>query len=376
MNSKLIIGNLNSPYVKGLVENLKKDDPLLRVDCLSTSYPRVEVEGIDKVYYNLCSYVWVKLFKKYGGFAWYIGVLGWYLFRRERIRYDSIQIHYVDPLHLLPFNLYKLSAKKVAAITWGSDIFRSVNVTKLTSILSKSDAINVSTPEMRAKVASLIGEYSLNTKEVTDCKFGLTPLSVLRDLKTKNLSRSDLLELLGLACAGDKKIVVVGSNAAVEQQHIEIIQSLSEHDVSNSFFIFPMTYGGNPDYLQMIKDSLSASSLDYSVVCNYLSDEQNAALKMVSDYFIQLQTTDALSGATQENLFANTSVIVGDWLPYGTFIDAGIQYTTVSKVSDIGKTLTQLLEADAPDKKVLEMNSDIIWNLSSWQSVVSQWKQI
>ncbi|WP_076411046.1 hypothetical protein [Shewanella sp. UCD-KL12] len=376
MKSKLIIGNLNSPYLKGLVENLKKDDPNLRVDCLSTSYPKVKAEGIDRVYHNYLSYIWVKLFKKYGGGAWFAGVLCWFILRRDRIHYDSIQLHYVDSLHLLPFKLYKLSATNVSCVTWGSDIFRSRSEPKLRKILLQSDTINVTTPEMKAKVASLMGEDSLNLKKVTNFKFGLTPLNLLKQLSHGRYSRLEMVKILGLNCRADMKIVVVGSNASIQQQHLEIIHSLSNYSFEDCFFVFPMTYSGNPEYVESVKDALVSSGLNYQVLTSYLTEQQNAVLRVVADYFIQLQTTDALSGATQESLFTKTNVIVGEWLPYGTFVDAGISYNTVSHVQDIGSKLSTLSQSNNQSVEHLSNNRDIIWKLSSWESVVSQWKQI
>lgn len=83
----------------------------------------------------------------------------------------------------------------------------------------------------------------------------------------------------------------------------------------------------------------------YSIIEDFLSEEQVSALRLIGDVFIQLQTTDALSASTQEHIYAGARVIVGSWLPYSFLLENGVCFETVSDVSAIGPYLNKSLDA-------------------------------
>ena len=95
-----------------------------------------------------------------------------------------------------------------------------------------------------------------------------------------------------------------------------------------------------------------------------------AALRLLSDIFIQVQTTDALSGSTQEHLYAGSFTIVGDWLPYKILKESGVVFNSVRSISEI-IDIIELFNSECTDFK--EKNIYAIGMLSSWQYTIKDW---
>ena len=95
-----------------------------------------------------------------------------------------------------------------------------------------------------------------------------------------------------------------------------------------------------------------------------------AALRLLSDIFIQVQTTDALSGSTQEHLYAGSFTIVGDWLPYKILKESGVVFNSVRSISEINGFIKSF-NPECTDFK--ETNISAIGMLSSWKYTIKDW---
>ncbi len=185
------------------------------------------------------------------------------------------------------------------------------------------------------------------------------------------MSKKDLLQLLFLDFPFDNKIVTVGYNADPGQQHINIINQLSKYEWKNCIFIFPLTYPKNTDYVNEIESLLKSTRLSYFILDKFLLCDQIAALRLVSNVFIQLQISDCLSASTQEHLYAGSRVITGKWLPYTTLVKAGVQFTSISSLGELVDCLNQIIEDD--NQELVINNRKAIAALSSWNSVIDEW---
>jgi hypothetical protein len=371
MSSKLIIGDSNSIFIKSLIENLKKYYPESRVDCLSTTKPSRPIERVDYLYENKISYWWSKRIGRLGSIGWLLGIVVWFFFRTNRIKYDCIQIHFVGPMHALPFIFYKKSCSRVASILWGSDVFRCTMKSWIKWILAKSDLINCTTDEIYKAVVDILGENNTKKKTITRNVFGLEPLEEIKTLLNRK-KREDMLTLLEIE-GSRKKIVVVGHNASKGQQHIEIIASLSRYQFDQVLFIFPMTYGGDSEYKSKVINCLKQSRLNFVIKDKYMSNHEVAALRLVCDVFIQLQITDGLSGSMQEHLYAKNIVITGEWLPYSTLSRLGVSLVKIKSVDCVGETLLSELHHPSISQQAREKNHLEIYNLSGWENVIDAW---
>jgi glycosyltransferase involved in cell wall biosynthesis len=200
-------------------------------------------------------------------------------------------------------------------------------------------------------------------------------LRILRNIE--NSSKADNKKSLNIS--GDTLVVTCGNNASQGNQHIKIINSIETviHKLpDNILFLFPFTYGCVRKYLLKVKDVLEKSNLNYRILTDYLGDYKIAQLRKASDIFIYLPISDQLSGSMQECLYAGNIVLTGDWLPYRILEEQGIFMLKISSVDEVGEKLIYLLNHLKKLKKSCKGNSQIIWNLSSWDKNIDNWIQM
>src|SRR5690606_2459589 len=122
----------------------------------------------------------------------------------------------------------------------------------------------------------------------------------------------------------DKLMVTCGYNGSKAQQHsiiINAIRGMDEGIKAKIFLVFPMTYGGDLNYLKSIQASLNGLQIPYLLISKSLSDVDVAKLRIETDITINIQISDAFSASLQEHLFAQNLLLVGDWLPYQILTD-------------------------------------------------------
>jgi len=91
---------------------------------------------------------------------------------------------------------------------------------------------------------------------------------------------------------------------------------------------------------------------------------------------VYLPTSDQLSGSMQECLYAGNIVITGDWLPYRILEEQGIFMLKISSVDEVGEKLIYSLNHLKKLKESCKGNSQIIWNMSSWDKNINDWIQM
>ena len=103
------------------------------------------------------------------------------------------------------------------------------------------------------------------------------------------------------------------------------------------FLLLQMTYNGTDRYIRQVADAAKKTGCEYRVIRHYLTDEEVADLRIMTDIYINAQTTDAFSGSVCENLFAGTILINAEWLRYQEFKDYDFQYLEFQDMDEIGR---------------------------------------
>ena len=93
----------------------------------------------------------------------------------------------------------------------------------------------------------------------------------------------------------------------------------------------------------------------------------------MSDYFIQLQPTDVLSGSMLEYLCAGNIVITGAWLPYDILKADNVRFYEVNAISDISMKLLELLRNHETIKHDVEGNYFLIKDKYQWSNMIKDW---
>lgn len=374
--SYLLIGLPDSPHLHGLAINLKKKDPTIIVDILAVKKYKIKNECFDSYIEISFFYFWNKFIRKKQEIAYLISIFLWSTFNCKK--YDVVEIHYLSLFHEKAIFFYKKVTNRVIAVAWGTDIFRLPKIynNKLAKFLKKCTAVNLTTEAMYKKTAEILGD-EIKTIKTTNCRFGLEFLNNIKQLRNKTPSKDNLAKLLQINNAVSNSVyTTLGYNGAIGQQHIEILDSLSNSNLGNTFLLIPMTYGANKRYHEKVINKLKQLKIPYKVFTKFMTSEEIAALRLITDIFIQLQITDALSGAMQEHMFSNNIIITGSWLPYDLLSLNDIYFCTVDNVVDIGDYYTKILENKKNEKKKFDNNYEKIWNLSSWDTCIEEWEKL
>lgn len=378
MKKYLMVGIADSPHLQGLIKNLKKRDSSCIIDMIPRKKIKDDIINIDTVYnFKFFQYLEEKKIRG-ANLVFYTSLLWWWMFRRNKVFYDIVEIHYVGVYYKKVIGLLKANAKRVSAILWGSDIFRlkEIHFPIMKKILLQCDSINCTTEDMRSQVEEVVGK-DFNKLKITMCRLGLEFLNVIQTLAKRNLAKTDLAMRLGVTLpAENMKVVTIGYNGSVGQQHIKIIESFKDKEYRDTLFLVPMTYGASDDYITRVQSQMDLLGVNYKIFTDYMVEGDIAALRLVTDIFIQLQTTDALSGAMQEHMYANNVVITGSWLPYDSLRNIGVVFDTVETVEEIGSVLSDTLLHFDNERERFCNNSSKIWGFSSWESRIEEWEKL
>jgi hypothetical protein len=287
--------------------------------------------------------------------------------------YDGVNIHFAAPIYRRLARPLKARGKRLVTSIWGSDFLRASpqSLEDLSYIFTASDVVTTNNPEIRRRLLLRFPEID---NKIRVLSFGMRSLDVIRELK-KTETQEDSRRRLGLP--SDKLIVTVGYNGMPQQQHgmiIDGLDALSAEAKVRLFVLVPMTYPDNPGYQAEVEARMQAAGVDFAMLRDKLDIKDICRIRIVSDYAINMQTTDSLSASIQEHIFAGSTVIVGRWLPYDIFEEMGVP---LRKVDD-ARGIAAALETPGRDRNwpPPPAYAEKIYERSSWSSSIGKWMDL
>ena len=299
---------------------------------------------------------------------------------REKIY--VLQVHYVEPLHLIYFFPIWKEAKERILTFWGSDIYTisPINKLLLRYFLRHASSIIFMISNQHSFFQSLYGHRYDNKVKIIDFGNGLIDEldSVIHDY-----SKEECKKHFGLP--SDKLIVHVGYNASRAQQHLEIIEGLlclPEKVLSKMVFIFSMSYKREHDFEQY-KDQLVSlmdkAKLKYQFFEQYLQGEELAIFRRTCDLFLYGQRTDARSESPLEYVYAGAEFVCPEWLAdnYELLNKANIKYYLYNDFKNLHNSVQLCLENfNLPNEKISEWSRQKIRDEISWDSLAEKWRAL
>ncbi len=291
------------------------------------------------------------------------------------LKADHIAIHYALAFYTFFVSDFKKMSKKFSVCLWGSDFYRISRFKKrfMTKLYDSCHSIIFCNTVMAIDFIDFYKKISINKIQYTG--FGIAKLDLIH-----SLSKSNSLELMknSLNIPKDKIIVSIGYNGSNAQQHLYIIEKISQLSrdmLSNLFLVIPFGYGGEVLYKNRIIEKLVHLGVEYNLYDEFLSDINVSKLRLCTDIVINAQISDAASASIQEHLFSGNLVLVGDWLPYKYFEDNGIWFWKFNN-SNFQKIFCDILSDFSISKLSVSKNAEAIRRLSSWDNRILEWSQI
>lgn len=283
--------------------------------------------------------------------------------------FEFIHIQFVTK-HLLKQAFFiKTANTRVVASFWGSDLLRQKEKYLLSELdmLNRLDFVSGDAYILQSKYNEIF-PYAKNALNVIYYGVSLFPYI------DKYLLSKDMLKCeLGLS--KDKIIVSIGYNAGWFQQHDKVIRSIMtlSQEEKSKYVLFLQLYDGRTDeeYFLSIREMLDASGFEYRLYDKYISNDEMAKLRLMTDIFINAQTTDAFCNTIKEYMYAYTHIINASWLHYPEIDKVGLKVIEFKSFSEIPTLLNSRLS-----NRDIESNRTIIAKEGSWDTCREKWEAV
>ena len=375
MKRILIVGALTTTHIRRLVGKLgaskTEDEELFVFDtAFRVNYIFPEVEGIKHFYGLKSNWLFRILSKipKVRVFAYY------YLIKKSFKAVLSAEkfnlISFVGVMNLTSYliGLSHRKGVKTHIVPLGSDVLRTSKYCEpyLRKACKKSD----------------FGLYLINRFEIPDYKmvaagFGSDAIDQIDRMKG-TLSRQELATMLKLP--ETPYYIACGYNANIEQNHEEMLRAIADNKdlLPNDYcIIVQLSYGIQKEELKQKLPVLAQSlGLNIYIISDFLSLEQVAALRLITDLFIHVQKTDAMNASIMEYLLADTEVINGEWLKYSFIEQDGKQYHSCENLDQLSSCVRRVLTNRKSQNQVTENTKQVIRNYKSWKVALNNWHSL
>ena len=104
----------------------------------------------------------------------------------------------------------------------------------------------------------------------------------------------------------------------------------------------------------------------------FLSNDEVAELRIITDILINAQITDAFSGSVCEYLFAGAILINAKWLCYKELKKYNFQYWEFENFGEVHLLIEQAME----QRMDVSKNRELVWKLRSWEHCAPKWQKV
>lgn len=341
-------------HIKGVVEHLRKKNPLVDITILSNIKLDVIRKEIPDPLVNIVWYdvkdvnfiknrwlrTWVIRYRQNKFFA---------KFSKNR-KFDIVNIHFPKRHIAYAYKYLRSMSNRLLITPWGSDVLRQTPqaLSELCSLYQRADYIITSlTTPLGRKIQS---EFNIKEDKFVGNFFG----SDIIDYAIKygdTISQEDSKNRYGLS---GRYVISCGYNRKVPQRHKVIIEAIDQvrgQLPDNLTLVFPMTYA-NPrtdyDYVQDLKQLCQEKQLPAVFITDFLSIEDVYKLRKLTDMFVHIQTTDASSSSVQEYIMCDKKIVHGSWIKYEE-LEAfkPLFYFPVNRLEDLGNVIVNAYYSDA-----------------------------
>ena len=374
----LIVGlKCYSGHIREFIVNLKKKNPQARITLVTFS---VREEFKNDILKSVDQIIRIK---QYHGFLklsiiysimdllyLYWGFLKLHLFHH----FDIVDIHYPRGFlkHIMP--ILRKMTKNIVITPWGSDVMRvddKKSIENLKVIYSQARHITVAKDSMIGK--NVIDKFKVNPEKMVKLGWGGEFFDFIQENSGK-ITAESAKERFGLA---GKFVISCGYNMQYEQRQEEIIDAINtmkDQLPANLLLLFPFTYGRCAKQIKhkdAIVEKCKTLGLDYTVIEEYLDLTDLLKLRMATDIFVHVQTTDAGSRCVMEYVYCNKKVVHGAWVKYAYLEDYKPScYFPVEKMENLGSVIVNATQA-----KVGELPQEVktIIQERGWNHKMTLW---
>ena len=367
MRTILLLGDIGSIHLFNLIKNvLVKENASITAVSSVRQIKDVQEDYLSFYYTNNITLIEGASLSEIGVFK--------YLLHYQRVfeslgTYDLCLIQFVSHFLAPIVFLHKNKFLHIRVSFWGSDVYR-VNFLKslvIRPLLHTADRISFITESMRDTfVKKCKGGLVINKSYILD--FGNLFFNKIEENKN-----NVLLAKSRFGVNPNKIIITVGYSGRQEMQQRQLCEELLRlpEDLLSIVFIVVPAVGITEEEKRVIENLLS--KIPHRIYDYFMDAEETALLRSITDVFLYGQTTDALSSAMLEHLFAGSILIKGVWLKYDVLEKKGVFYLDFDSMRNVPSALQTVLYDIESYKSKASFNQSIIASFCSWNFWYSRW---
>lgn len=295
----------------------------------------------------------------------------------KKQKFTSFHFHYLHPNNLRLLD-YLPDESHIICTFWGSDIFLQDSEWEnyyVAKALKHASIITVTTREMAQAV---IDKYGANLKEkIQFCTFVLDEVlfTLIEDIRIDVDFKRAFRDKFKIP--QEKTLISIGNNGRLANNHMQVIETLCGLEKTmkeNLFMIVPLTYAiEQPNYVETISNALTEGGFQFMILDSFLSLEELAGFRMITDIYIHVPGDDALSGTAIEYMYAGNILVTGGWLPYSFFKEIGLNYFVVDRIQCLSEVINAILLQMEEQKNITKDNTARIKKALHPDRVVDGW---
>lgn len=358
-------------HVKDIVRHLVEINPLIDITILTNKpddYKDLENKLAEICFYDVSSADWIKYRSLRFLATKYKQIRFFSKFSRNR-KYDIINIHFANRYMSYVYKYLRAMSNNIVMSPWGSDIMRIPEnyLEQLSYLYQKADYVTIPAESDLGKL--ITQKLKVSPKKMLS--YGIWGSDVV-DFAIKNgdaVSQEDSKKRFGLS---GRYVITCGYNPQKSQQHKAIIAAIDhkrQQLPDNLTLLFPFNYARDfnilKDYIDEIKNECQKRNLHAVFITEFLSVEDLYKLRMATDIFVHVQTSDAGARSVYEYILCNKKIINGSWVRYkGLEKYKPLFYFPVDKLENLGEVIVHAYNSDniKIPQEVMEIVLSRGWN--------------
>lgn len=296
--------------------------------------------------------------------------------RLSKKNYDIVNIHFAKPRLYFALPWIRKMSDHIVISPWGSDVLRVEGERAINHLQKIYEAAQFVTIGKTTTVGSrLINEFHVDANRLIGIGWGGEFFDFIQE-HIVDVTEEDAKERFAL---NGRYVITCGYNTQREQRHeaiIDAVYSVKSQLPENLTLLFPFTYGRtvwSDKYTDALKEKAKDLGFDVVSVEESLSLSDLLKLRMATDIFVHVQTTDSGSRCVMEYVACNKKVVHGSWIKYAYLENYRPScYFPVDQLENLGDCIVKAYNTEiGPLPQVVE---DIImergWNhrMTLWNS--------
>ncbi|NYI50814.1 glycosyltransferase family protein [Macellibacteroides fermentans] len=289
-------------------------------------------------------------------------------------KFDICHLHFVSHYICPTIYLLRKNYTKISISFWGSDLYRANIIVRslYRPLIKKSSSISFITKDMLSYFKKYFSKKSI-LKKCYILDFGNLFFKSIDIIKQSN-DIQQYYDVLQLDC---KKITItVGYCWRKEMRQYEALELILPVLNKNIVQIAIPAYGISEYEKLKLNDLLSSYDIKYIIYDYFMGEDEIPVLRRLTDIFIHPQTTDALSNAMIEHIYAGSVVLNGKWLNYQILDDNEVHYIKYKALTELPEVIQDTLRDLEMHKYLAEKNCSIVRTFTSWQYWASKWLEL